>query len=263
HHRARTAPPAHTPPTERPPAAPPNPGPPGAGSPNKTPPPAGNVSVSTTPGACVFPVSDAVIVYVMFPPAAGNVATLATFVIDRSDVAFAAACTVSADALSLLALSSGVPETTAVLWNVIGLVVRFAGTDTTIDTVADELPAANVPNGHVTVADPEHGPPCDRVADTNTTPAGNVSVTTTPVACVFPVCDAVIVYVMFPPAAGNVATLATFVIHRSDVAFAAACTVSADALSLLALSSGVPETTAVLCNVIGLVVRFAGTDTTI
>src|SRR5215510_6249563 len=122
----------------------------------------------------------------MFPPAAGNVATLATFVIDRSDVAFPAACTVSADALSLLPLSSGVPETTAVLWNVIELVVWFAGTDTTIDTVADVFPAANV-------AVPAHGPPCDGVADTNATPAGNVSVTTTPVACVFPVCDAVIV----------------------------------------------------------------------
>src|SRR5262249_57855333 len=136
------------------------------------------------------------------PPAAGIVATLATFVTDRPDVGFAAACTLSAEARRLVALSAGDPNSTAVLWNLIGLVVRFAGTDTTIDTVADELPAANVPSGQLTVADSEHQTPCDHAPATNVSPARNVSVTTTPVAWVFPVCDAVIVYVMFPPAAG-------------------------------------------------------------
>ena len=127
----------------------------------------------------------------MFPPAAGSVATLATFVIDRSDVAFPAACTVSADALSFVVLSSGVPETTAVLWNVIELVVWFAGTETTIVTVAEVDPAPNVPRLQVTVAVPAHDP-CDAVEDTNVVPAGSVSLTVTFVEAVFPVCEAVI-----------------------------------------------------------------------
>ena len=126
----------------------------------------------------------------MFPPAAGNVG-VAVFVIDKSDVAAAADCVVDAVALSLVVLSSGVPDTVAVFVNVIGLVVVFAGTETTIVTVAEVAPAASVPRLQVTVVVPAQVP-CEGVADTNVVPVGSVSVTVTPVAAVLPVCEAVI-----------------------------------------------------------------------
>jgi hypothetical protein len=112
------------------------------------------------------------------------------FVIDRSEVTIPA-CVVDAVAESLPALSSGVPDTVAVFVNVIVLGLVFAGTETTIETVAELAPAANVPRLQTTVAVPVHVP-VDGVADTNVVPAGSVSVTATPVAAVFPVCDAVI-----------------------------------------------------------------------
>ena len=126
----------------------------------------------------------------MSPPVCGTDAG-ADFVIDKSELAATPACVVCAEALSLPALSSGVPDTDAVFVNVTDPVVAFAGTDTTIETVADEAPAANEPRLQVTVAVPEHVP-ADGADDTNDTPAGNVSVTITPVAAVFPVCDTVI-----------------------------------------------------------------------
>ena len=81
--------------------------------------------------------------------------------------------------------------TEAVFVNVIVLVVVLAGTETTIETVAELFPAASVPRLQLTVVVPVQVP-CDAVADTNVTPAGSVSVTVTFVAAVFPVCDAVI-----------------------------------------------------------------------
>ena len=126
----------------------------------------------------------------MFPPACGTVAG-AVFVIDTSEVAATPACVVDAEALSLPVLSFGVPVIEAVFVNVNVPVVVFAGTETTIETVAELVPAASVPRLQVTVAVPAHVP-CDGVEDTNVTPAGSVSVTVTPVACVLPVCEAVI-----------------------------------------------------------------------
>ena len=125
----------------------------------------------------------------IFPPACGTVA-VAVFVIDTSEVT-CPACVVDAVELSLPALSSGVPVIEAVFVNVIVLGLVFAGTETTIVTVAELAPAANVPRLQVTVAVPEHVP-CDADDETNVVPVGSVSVTVTPVAAVFPVCDAVI-----------------------------------------------------------------------
>ena len=126
----------------------------------------------------------------MLPPEAGSVG-VAVFVIDRSEVAAAAACVVDAVAESLVVLSFGVPDSVAVFVNVFGLVVVFAGTEATIVTVAELLPAASVPRLQVTVVVPEQLP-CDEVADTNVVPLGSVSVTVTPVAAVLPVCETVI-----------------------------------------------------------------------
>ena len=126
----------------------------------------------------------------MFPPACGTDEG-AVFVTDTSEVAATPACVVDADALSFPVLSFGVPVIEAVFVNVNVPVVVFAGTETTIETVADVFPAANVPRLQVTVAVPVHVP-CDGVADTNVTPAGNVSDTVTFDAAVLPVCDAVI-----------------------------------------------------------------------
>src|SRR5262245_41878850 len=126
----------------------------------------------------------------MFPPACGTDAG-AVFAIDTSEVAATPACVVEAVALLFPALSSGVPVIDAVLVNVNVPVVVFAGTETTMDTVAEEAPAASVPRLQVTVPDACVQVPCDGVADTNVTPAGSVSVTVTPVAAVLPVCDAV------------------------------------------------------------------------
>ena len=111
---------------------------------------------------------------------------------ETSEVAATPACVVEAEALSFPVLSLGVPVIEAVFVNVSVLVLVFAGTETTIETVAELAPAANVPNEQVTVAVPVHVP-CDAVADTNVTPAGSVSETVTPVAAVFPVWEAVIV----------------------------------------------------------------------
>ena len=126
----------------------------------------------------------------MFPPACGT-DDGADLLTDTSEVAAAPGWVVIAVELSLPLSSFGVPVTEAVLLNVLGLVEVFAGTATTIDTVAELLPAAKLPRLQVTVAVPVHVP-CDAVADTNVTPAGNVSDTDTPVAAVFPVCDTVI-----------------------------------------------------------------------
>src|SRR5262249_58917394 len=115
----------------------------------------------------------------------------AVFAIDRSDVAATPACVVDAVALSLPVLSFGVPVIEAVFVNVNVPVVVFAGTETTIDTVADVFPAASVPRLQLTVAVPVHVP-CEAVEDTNVVPAGNVSLTVTPVAAGLPVCEAVI-----------------------------------------------------------------------
>src|SRR5262245_20607141 len=105
----------------------------------------------------------------MFPPPAGTVAGAAgaaAFVTVRSFVTATPAWVVAAVELSLPASSSGVPVTDAVFENVLVLVVVFAGTETTIVTVAEVAPAASVPRLQVTVAVPEHVP-CDGVAETN------------------------------------------------------------------------------------------------
>ena len=126
----------------------------------------------------------------MFPPVCGTVAG-ADFRIDTSEVAATPACVVDAVELSFPALSSGEPVIVAVFVKVSVPVVVFAGTETTIVTVAELAPAASVPRLQVTVAVPVQLP-CDAEEDTNVVPAGSVSDTVTPVACVFPVCDAVI-----------------------------------------------------------------------
>src|SRR5215470_1726412 len=124
----------------------------------------------------------------MFPPVCGTVAG-AVLVTVTSEVAATPACVVVAVELSLPVLSFGVPVIVAVLVKVSVPVVVFAGTETTIDTVADVFPAPSVPRLQVTVAVPVHVP-CDGVADTKVTPAGNVSDTVTFDAAVLPVCDA-------------------------------------------------------------------------
>ena len=126
----------------------------------------------------------------MFPPVCGTVAG-AVFVTVTSEVAATPACVVDAVELSFPVLSFGVPVMFAVFVNVNVPVVVFAGTETTIVTVAELAPAASVPRLQVTVAVPVQLP-CDAEEDTNVVPAGSVSDTVTPVACVFPVCDAVI-----------------------------------------------------------------------
>src|SRR5215470_14144827 len=126
----------------------------------------------------------------MFPPVCGTAAG-AVLDTDTSEVAATPACVVVAVELSLPVLSFGVPVIEAVLLNVNVPVVVLAGTDTTIVTVAELLPAARVPRLQVTVAVPEHVP-CDAVEETNVVRAGSVSLTVTPVAAVLPVCEAVI-----------------------------------------------------------------------
>src|SRR5262245_21861615 len=127
----------------------------------------------------------------MFPPACGTVAG-AVLVTDTSEVAATPAWVVEAVALSFPVSSFGVPVIDAVFVNVNVPVVVFAGTETTIVTVAEVLPAASVPRLHVTVAVPVQVP-CVAVEDTNVAPPGSGSVTVTPVAAVFPVWEAVIV----------------------------------------------------------------------
>ena len=125
----------------------------------------------------------------MFPPVCGTVAG-AVFVTVTSEVAATPACVVDAVELSFPVLSFGVPVMFAVFVNVNVPVVVFAGTETTIVTVAEPVPL-NVPSAQTTVAVPEQLP-CDADDDTKLVPAGSVSETVTPVASVFPVCDAVI-----------------------------------------------------------------------
>src|SRR5262245_64092593 len=86
------------------------------------------------------------------------------------------ACVVVAVELSLPVLSFGVPVIDAVLVNVSVPVVVLAGTDTTMVTVAELLPAASVPRLQLTVLVPVQVP-CDAEEDTNVTPAGSVSLT--------------------------------------------------------------------------------------
>src|SRR5262245_10577079 len=126
----------------------------------------------------------------MFPPACGTVAG-ASSVDGRAEDDATPACVVDAEALSLPVLSFGVPVIEAVFVNVNVRGVMSAGTETTIETVAELVPAASVPRLQVTVAVPVHVPG-DGVADTIVRPAGSVSVTVTPAAAVLPVCEAVI-----------------------------------------------------------------------
>src|SRR5215470_15907399 len=126
----------------------------------------------------------------MLPPVCGTVAG-AVFDTVTSDVAATPACVMVAVELSLPVLSFGVPVIEAVFVNVLVLVVVLAGTETTIVTVADDVPAARVPRLQVTVAVPVQVP-WEAVEDTNVVPAGSVSDTVTPVAAVLPVCEAVI-----------------------------------------------------------------------
>src|SRR5262245_66534283 len=111
----------------------------------------------------------------MFPPACGTVAG-AVLVIDTSVVAATPACVVVSVVLLLPALSSGVPVIDAVFENVLVLVVVLAGTETTIDTVADERSEERRVGKECSVAVAVHVP-CDAVEETNVTPAGRVSVT--------------------------------------------------------------------------------------
>src|SRR5215831_18078021 len=126
----------------------------------------------------------------MFPPACATVPG-ADFAIVTSWVTATPACVVVAVALSLPVLSFGVPVIEAVFVNVSVAVVVFAGTETTIETVAELVPAARVPRLQVTVAVPVQVP-CEAVEETNVVPAGSVSLTATFVEPVLPVCDAVI-----------------------------------------------------------------------
>src|SRR5215470_17728037 len=117
----------------------------------------------------------------MFPPVCAT-DDGPVFATDTSELAATPACVVVTICDWLLAvLSSGDPLTEAWFWNVSVLVVLLAGTETTIVTVAELLPAANVPRLQPTVLVPVQAAPCDGVADTNVVPAGNVSLTTTPV----------------------------------------------------------------------------------
>src|SRR5215470_19033249 len=115
----------------------------------------------------------------MFPPVCGTVAG-AVFDTVTSEVGATPACVVVAVELSLPVLSFGDPVIEAVLLNVNVPVVVLAGTETTIVTVAEDVPAASVPRLQVTVAVPLQVP-CEAVADTNVVPAGSVSDTITPV----------------------------------------------------------------------------------
>src|SRR5215468_8328877 len=109
----------------------------------------------------------------MLPPVCGTVAG-AVFDTVTSEAAATPACVVVAVELSLPVLSFGVPVIEAVFVNVNVPVVVFAGTETTIVTVADDAPAASVPRPQVTVAVPAHVP-CKAVEDTNVVPGGSVS----------------------------------------------------------------------------------------
>src|SRR5262245_55928205 len=151
----------------------------------------------------------------MFPPPCGTIAG-ADFAIETSEVAATPACVVEAVELSLPVLSFGVRVIGAVFVNVLVLAVVFAGTVTTIVTVAELLPAASVPRLHVTFA-ARLPSACDAVEDTNVVPAGIGSLTVTFVAAVFPVCEAERKNVVFGPSVGAVAG-AGVEIHRFEAA---------------------------------------------
>src|SRR5262249_42497966 len=199
--------------------------------------PVGNVSETTTPVASDGPPLCTDNVYVNESPAV-TVAG-ADFVIDKS--ADGAACTVvDADALLFAAFgSAGLPETLAVF-----VTAPVAdGAVTTIETEAF-APLASAPTGQVTVPELFTQP---LLADTNATPAGNVSETATPVASLGPALWTESVYVNESPAVPVAG--ADFVIHKS--ADGAACTVvEAEALLLPVLGSvGPPDTDAVFVTV--------------
>src|SRR5215467_10789925 len=127
----------------------------------------------------------------MFPPPAGTVAGAAgdaAFVTVRSFVTAAASwvTVVWFDVLLVVGLSAGVLATDAVFWNVMVLVVVFAGTVATIVTVAEVAPAARVPTLQVTVCAAAEQLADEPVA-VNVCPAASTSVTTTAFAAVFPV----------------------------------------------------------------------------
>src|SRR5262245_65831896 len=126
----------------------------------------------------------------MFPPACATVAG-AVFATDTSELAATPGCVVVVVALSLPASSLGVPVIAAVFVNEIGRAAGREGVETTMVIVAVLAQAVSVPRLQVTVAVPRQVP-CDGVEDTNVVPAGSVSVTDTSVACVLPVCEAVI-----------------------------------------------------------------------
>ena len=125
----------------------------------------------------------------MFPPVCGTVAG-AVFVTVTSEVAATPACVVDAVELSFPVLSFGVPVMFAVFVNVNVPVVVFAGTETTIVTVAEVAPAARLPTLQLIVVVPAQED--DEEPGTNVVPAGSTSLTTTLLAPLFPVCDAVI-----------------------------------------------------------------------
>src|SRR5262249_48943950 len=135
--------------------------------------PAGSVSDTVTPVAAVLPVCEAVIASLMLPPVCGTVAG-AVFDTVTSEVAATPAWVVVAVELSLRVLSFGVRVIEAVFVNVNVPVVVLAGTETTIVTVADDVPAASVPTRRASDLVPVQVP-WEAVEDTNVVPAGSVS----------------------------------------------------------------------------------------
>jgi hypothetical protein len=140
--------------------------------------PLGRVSVKLTPVAVLGPALLTLTVYVRLPAAATGSGESA-LVTDRS----AEAVTVVLAVALLFALlgSAWVAVTLAVLV----IVPPDVGAVTTIVTVADPTLAID-PKLHVTVPALWLQVPWVAVADTNTTPAGNVSVRVTPVAALGP-----------------------------------------------------------------------------
>src|SRR5262249_47956246 len=126
----------------------------------------------------------------MFPPVCGTVAG-AVFDTVTSEVAATPAWVVVAVELSLPVLSFGVPVTEAVLLNVNVPVVVLAGTETTMVTVADDVPAARVWWLQFAVAVAAQVP-CEAAEEPSVVPAASVSVPVTPAAALFPVCAPVL-----------------------------------------------------------------------
>jgi len=161
-------------------------------------------------------------------------------VIERSAELVTTCTVVDAEAVLFAVFgSAGLPETVAVFVTV----PVVDGAVTTIDADAF-APFARLPTAHVT--DPELLTQ-PAVADTNATPAGNVSVTITPVASLGPPLWTDSVYVSEPPTVTDAG--ADFVIDRS--ADGVACTVvDAEAVLFAPLgSAGLPDTDAVFVTV--------------